>query len=300
MAENQNQPNEASPKAIAQSSPSHFPEDSHAPQLQPANIKTVQMEVQKHPHHVMHSKKWNEYLLEFFMLFLAVFLGFIAENIRENSVEKHKEKEYMESLLADLRNDTAEFQTKLKRFSLFPAALNQLARDCFAAVLTDTIQQRMYYANMRYLGTTQIYFTEKTAAQLKNSGSMRLISHPEVSDSITLYWQGIEDVKFTDANHENYRRAVRQLSFKIFNYTFYKPYDNTKGTEVMFTVDHPQLTVKDPLLLKEYGSEVSLIASNMQTYYLPAIEKQRQMAVKLIALIQKVYHLKVNEEVNKN
>ncbi len=28
-----------------------------------------------HPHHVMHKKKWGEYLLEFFMLFLAVFLG---------------------------------------------------------------------------------------------------------------------------------------------------------------------------------------------------------------------------------
>jgi len=33
------------------------------------------MEVQKHPHHVTHKKKWGEYLLEFFMLFLAVLPG---------------------------------------------------------------------------------------------------------------------------------------------------------------------------------------------------------------------------------
>jgi hypothetical protein len=120
---------------------------------------------------------------------------------------------------------------------------------------------------------------------------MRLISNAEVSDSITLYWQGIEDVKFTNANHENYRRALRQLSFKIFNYTFYKPYNNTTGERVMFTVHHPQLIIKDPFLLKEYGS-VSIIANNLEMYYLPAIRKQRLMADNLIRLREKEYHLK--------
>jgi len=76
---------------------------------QQSNIEqqTAEMEVHKHPHHVMHKKKWNEYLLEFFMLFLAVFLGFVAENIRENIVEHEREKQYMESFITDLQNDTA-------------------------------------------------------------------------------------------------------------------------------------------------------------------------------------------------
>ena len=30
------------------------------------NQETDNMEVHKHPHHVMHKKKWGEYLLEFF------------------------------------------------------------------------------------------------------------------------------------------------------------------------------------------------------------------------------------------
>src|SRR6187551_909146 len=64
------------------------------PKVEPPNIepKAESMEVHKHPHHVMHKKKWSEYVLEFFMLFLAVFLGFIAENIREHSVNKEIEK----------------------------------------------------------------------------------------------------------------------------------------------------------------------------------------------------------------
>src|SRR5260221_2307001 len=73
------------------------------------------MEVHKHPHHVMHKKKWREYLLEFFMLFLAVFLGFVAENVREHIVEKEREKQYMESLLSDLSADTATINYGIPR-----------------------------------------------------------------------------------------------------------------------------------------------------------------------------------------
>ena len=68
-------------------------------------LQNDDMEVHKHPHHVTHKKKWGEYLLEFFMLFLAVFLGFVAENIREHNVERQREKEYIESLIADLKSD---------------------------------------------------------------------------------------------------------------------------------------------------------------------------------------------------
>lgn len=43
----------------------HFPEDSHAPQIQTSNIppQTENMEVHKHPHHVTHKKKWGEYFI---------------------------------------------------------------------------------------------------------------------------------------------------------------------------------------------------------------------------------------------
>ena len=72
------------------------------------NPETENMEVHKHPHHVTHKKKWGEYVLEFLMLFLAVFLGFLAENLREQTVEHHREKEYIHSLVEDLKSDTLQ------------------------------------------------------------------------------------------------------------------------------------------------------------------------------------------------
>src|SRR5258708_17473006 len=72
------------------------------------NQEIENMEVHKHPHHVTHKKKWGEYLLEFIMLFLAVFLGFLAENLRERIVEQNIEKEYIHSLVEDLKSDTLQ------------------------------------------------------------------------------------------------------------------------------------------------------------------------------------------------
>src|SRR5215831_15692193 len=66
------------------------------------------MEVHKHPHHVMHKKKRGEYLLEFFMLFLAVFLGFLAENQREHFVEHQREKQFIKSLVEDVEMETTQ------------------------------------------------------------------------------------------------------------------------------------------------------------------------------------------------
>ena len=78
------------------------------------NPEIENMEVHKHPHHVTHKKKWGEYLLEFLMLFLAVFLGFVAENIRETSVEHDREKEYMITMLEDLKADIPLLDSTVK------------------------------------------------------------------------------------------------------------------------------------------------------------------------------------------
>ena len=55
-------------------------------------------------------------MLEFLMLFLAVFLGFVAENIREHKVEREREKEYIETMISDLKEDTALLNTSISNF----------------------------------------------------------------------------------------------------------------------------------------------------------------------------------------
>ena len=70
------------------------------------------MEVDAHTH--TPRKKWTHYFWEFLMLFLAVFCGFLAENIREHQIELRREKQFMQSLLSDIREDTTEINKSIE------------------------------------------------------------------------------------------------------------------------------------------------------------------------------------------
>src|SRR5215813_6629365 len=80
-------------------------------------------------HHHSHSdrKKWSHYLWEFLMLFLAVFCGFLAENFREHQVEHHREKQYMITMLEDLRSDTALLNKALRYWNERNKSVDSLA-----------------------------------------------------------------------------------------------------------------------------------------------------------------------------
>lgn len=245
------------------------------------------MEVHHHPDLHHKKKKFKEYFLEFLMIFLAVTLGFFAESLREWLADHSKEVEYMESFVADIQNDSAELSGKLNQLADFPDGLTRLAGFCNLSDFPDSVQKLMYVYNLKYLSTMHVYFADKTSLQLKNSGGMRLIKNKKVADAIALYWQGIDAVTSTYENYENYRKPLRQLSFKIFNYTNYR---GVSKPDIEFAVDRPQLVAKNPTELKEFGSEVWLLGSNIHNFYFPVIKEQKKMADSLLLIIKKEYN----------
>ena len=66
------------------------------------------MEVHHHTHPSHGKKTWKNYFWEFLMLFLAVFCGFLAEYQLEHVVEHNREKQYIESMIVDLKTDSID------------------------------------------------------------------------------------------------------------------------------------------------------------------------------------------------
>lgn len=89
-------------------------------------------------------KNWKSYFKEFFMLFLSVFCGFLAENYRESLSSEKIEKEYILSLIEDLKTDT----TNLKEYISFRKE---------KSVLMDSLAG-MILSKERNLHGNQIYF----------------------------------------------------------------------------------------------------------------------------------------------
>jgi len=154
------------------------------------------MEVHAHTH--TDRKKWTHYLWEFLMLFLAVFCGFSAENLREYMVEHHQEKQYIKSLLFDLKADIIQIgisqEFRIKRMGQLdtlmglikgPELKNKTAAFYFNAVPSQY--------NWKFVPSNGALF------QLKNAGGLRLIRKANVVDSI-LHFDALmqETVDFED------------------------------------------------------------------------------------------------------
>lgn len=240
------------------------------------------MEVHKHPHHVTHKKKWGEYLLEFFMLFLAVFLGFVAENFREHSVERLKEKEYMRSLVNDLKTDTAIINfTIIYNQNLHSAdsMLLQLLHTPLTA--TDTADFNLIYKLYPKTENFSILFNDsKTYDQMKSTGDYRLIKNPKVLDNMSKYYQSIAADKIFRDEIQAQLQLTYNFSHKIFNL-----YSFEKHTETI-----SDFSGTDTHLLKEYINKLYLLMRDFKIFneHLARINEE---AIKFMGVIRDEYHL---------
>ena len=243
------------------------------------------MEVHKHPHHVTHKKNWGEYLLEFLMLFLAVFLGFVAENIREHSVERSKEKEYIQSMMEDLQNDT----TKLSKVDNSLLIINKSI---------DTILMNYnempkganptLFRNIKaiYNYPTFIY-SDRTIQQLKSSGGMLLIKNKKAADGIMDYDAFVRSYEIDGAYVERY---WENLTFQRLNIIDQESLDN--DLKLIGTVDTKKnyLAVSDPVQLHRLKSFVYELKT-YHTHTLNANKKLRDKAIRLFEILKNEYHL---------
>lgn len=243
------------------------------------NPESEHMEVHKHPHHVMHKKKWSEYLLEFFMLFFAVFLGFIAENWREHLVENKKEKEYMHSLVLDLKTDTAMITGAIKYNKNIYKADSTVLSLLNATDKDSQTLRKLYQLNPVIQNFNFQINDSKTFDQLKSSGDYRLIKNKEVRSSIAKYYQRISSTKIFSNEIQRNLEYTYTFSYKIFDqYTF----DNNVNTTV------PLLT-NDDTLLKEYSNNLYNLGVSYKIYTDQFLEKIKKEAIDLIILLNKEY-----------
>lgn len=253
----------------------------------PSNQAAENMEVHKHPHHVTHKKKWGEYLLEFFMLFLAVFLGFLVENFREHQVEKERGEEYVRSFREDLCKDTAAIVSgiwQLTRSNAEGDSLRKMIQAGKTSLPSEIIQ--LYRYNINALGGFLIPFTDRTEAQLKNSGGMRLITNKRVVDGIVEYWKSKEGLLNIDKDIKDLRLKARERSYLIFDNKFY-PDDMKPGAELQIR-DNAELLTNDYTALAEFGNRVTHI-KNISIIYIHLLQAQRARADSLMAVIDKEF-----------
>jgi hypothetical protein len=247
------------------------------------------MEVHQHTH--TPRKKWTHYFWEFFMLFLAVTAGFLVENQREHYIEHKREKQFIISLVNDIKADTArinriivartERDTKLD-------TLSSLMNSAAPEIHTNDI----YFHAVSVARTITIRFVpnDGTMQQLKNSGAFRLIRDREVADSIAKYDVTVRTLLRQGELEETLIHDYRQPAAKIFNaLVFYQMLDDDNVVSRVLK-DNPPLLPYD---------KADLYIWNYKLYSMKALNKAirrderlfLRQAADLLNKLKKEYHL---------
>ena len=172
------------------------------------------MEVHHHPHTAR--KKWTHYFWEFLMLFLAVFCGFLAEYKLEHTIEHQREKQYMATMLEDLKSDTSLLNYAVDYWDTINNSIDSVA-DAVQLPLTPTGLFKAYRHLNNALNYYSFSFNDRTVAQLKNSGGFRLIREKNVANKIILFDQFNNDAILNIAGQHNFfYETVVQLRNKVF------------------------------------------------------------------------------------
>src|SRR5436190_6467707 len=166
------------------------------------------MEVHHHPKlentaHGGTGKRFKEYFLEFVMIFLAVTIGFFAENLREHLSDSNKEKEYIKSLVQDLKIDQ---QVLSQSTSTLQSGIDMM--DSLVIILNNPLQISENTAELYYLARLSprlqpLLINDKTFEQLQNSGNFRLIKNIGTSNKIVEYYKQLTLVRLLETINEN-------------------------------------------------------------------------------------------------
>jgi hypothetical protein len=248
------------------------------------------MEVHHHPDLHHRRKKFKEYLLEFFMIFLAVSMGFIAENVREGVGDREKERHYVESLVNNLKDDTASLAGAIAENTAKEDSLQKMVL-LSRKSLADTAVRRALYHYVSWASHYSLFKSnDATMMQLKNSDGFRYIRRGHVADSIANYDNA---VKIIYSSEELYIKATQDAV-------------NAAAEMIDFTVGRDSAFMKSkeqwnpgimPLLLSTDPQKIHLLYNKMDLdwgwtdNYIKNMQQRLPTAVRLIAFLQKKYDL---------
>ena len=252
------------------------------------NFKTLFMEVHQHTH--TPRKKWTHYFWEFLMLFLAVFCGFLAEYQLEQTIERHREKEYMQSMVRDLRADITGINTDIKG-KIIRIALADSLLFLFEKKNFKNTSGSMY--NIGGLLGLRSYFNpnDGTVQQLKNAGGFRLIKKANVMDSIQQYFILIRDLQRLQELEESQLVEYHGLMGKLFSaFVFNKMFASKETMQINQLTTNPDVIAEDNQVINDLSMKIVITKGNRLSQ-MEALKQLQQSADVLINLIKKEYHV---------
>jgi hypothetical protein len=240
--------------------------------------KTENMDIHaNHLHNAPGEKIWH-YFFEFLMLFLAVFCGFIAENWREQLKEHKREKEFIHSIVEDLKSDTLQSDKILVQLRRTNTGIDSVLNALSSTEIMEN-SNNAYRLWTKNLDIRTFISNDRTIQQLKNNGELRLIRNKAVSDRIMKYDQTVKNY-YQQSNFMYSALSDEHIYSQLFDFISLKKNRN-------FPVP---LTEQGKKILNEAYAHQQLWNSGL-TGLISWLESVNEEGKGLLIFIQKEYHM---------
>jgi hypothetical protein len=245
------------------------------------------MEVHHHPQ--IEKKNFKEYFFEFLMIFLAVTMGFIAENMRENITDRSREKEYIKSMIEDLRNDTLHLALLGRKEDSINHSIDTILLyfNDFGKPSNLALNRNIY----SILGYPIFIYTDRTMQQLKNSGGMQLIKNRIAAGEIIRYDNNVRNYQNDAAFVDNYFQFLTQQRISIINMQVVEKDYDLKPPEQIKENNQSYLITINPEILMKFKSSIYELA-RYHSHDRNNQQELKRQATSLISILKKEYHLK--------
>jgi hypothetical protein len=256
------------------------------------NIEPINdMEVHHHGHASHGKKNWKDYFWEFLMLFLAVFCGFLAEYQLEHKIERDREKEFIETMISDLKEDTTLLNTSIYNFKQKGIELDSLIILLNSTNIKDHGSE-LYYYGRKANRFTFFSSTDRTIQQMKNSGAFRLIRNNIAASNILQYYSEMNDLNLLQNNTNDVSKEYRSIAYTLFNTVVFETMVNDETKNIIIKpVGNPSLISYDKSAIERLSSLSHYMKASRLVLYDRYIIL-RKKATELIELLKKEYHLK--------
>jgi len=243
------------------------------------------MEVHAHTHTAR--KKWTHYFWEFLMLFLAVFCGFLAEYQLEHKIERDREKQYMRSLLNDLKTDILNIDAvQQKNF-----VVRQMADSLFLLLTMSDYTQNtssIYYLARSFSDRAFFNMREGTVKQLNNAGGLRLIRHKDIIDGLEGYQYSYSELLRLQELKELQLVNYRDVMCSVFDIRVFETMVN--GELITRPAGSPKLFSATKELLNDFLMKAHYVKRNTANL-IHRLNEMKQKNFILQEAIKKEYHL---------
>jgi hypothetical protein len=224
------------------------------------------------------------------MIFIAVTMGFFAESLRENITNKEKEKEYIGSLVNDLKLDSLYLATCIDNNKTKVQGLDSLLA-LSASDFSIPANRESVYKLCKYIAYYSNFSSNNaTMMQLKNSGGLQYIKRDHVADSIALYDKYMEIIYRAEVPYTKAMDDANTVQEEILILTG-KQY----GVNRAFASDKFPFLTNDSRKIQLFFNKIYLVRGYTMNY-IANMEYHLPNTVRLIELLQKEYNIDQSEK----